>query len=629
MLLKIREKATGWIAYTIVTLIAIPFALWGIQQYFGWSDAPTALSIGDVEVSGAQIARTFAQRKRDIEAESQGAAMPPDNAILSQVISDRLGQELLTQAADRYRYEVADSTLARMIHELPQFQSDGRFDPRQYTLFLQSQRIPKTAFENNYRRQLKRSQFLEAIRESSFVLKSERERYEKLFSQERKVRYVTLAGDNFLEPGSVGDEEAQAYYEQNKDQYRSPLQVRFRYIEIKTDDLVSGQAVGEEEIREYYETRGDEFATPEKRRVRYILVSGEERDEGQMAERLREITGRIAAGADFAGLAGEYSDDTLTAESGGELPPMSEDEVADEAVRAAVFNLAEGEVSEPVEGEFGYRIFQLAEITPREEKTFDEVREELEESLRYERAEQQYDGLVTDINRISYEQGELFFRIMARAYPGIPIQVTPWLDADKEEGLLAWPRARQVALTRLLAGEELNSGLVEVEQGHALFFSIDERRPSRQLKFDEVREDAVAALVARRAAEAANKRHQEWLNVLRTGAKTLDQLAEEDGVFEIVDAGYINRYDSELPADVVRTAFVTDAPATGPPVYIAAQDGGEPVIVELSAVREGDELEPDALSFAGRETQAVLESLRDVFEVRLHADELQKLTESL
>ncbi len=249
-------------------------------------------------------------------------------------------------------------------------------------------------------------------------------------------------------------------------------------------------------------------------------------------------------------MAKEYSDDTLTAESGGELPPMSEDEVTDEAVRAAVFGLAEGEVSEPVEGEFGYQIFQLAEITPREEKTFDEVREELEESLKYERAEQQYAGLVTDINRISYEQGELFFRIMARAYPGIPVEVTPWLDADKEEGLLAWPRARQVALTRLLAGEELNSGLVEVDRGHALFFSVAERQPSTQLAFDAVREDVVATLVARRAAETARKRHQEWLNQLRTGGKTLDQLAG-DGVFEIVDAGYINRYDSELPADVV------------------------------------------------------------------------------
>jgi len=96
-----------------------------------------------------------------------------------------------------------------------------------------------------------------------------------------------------------------------------------------------------------------------------------------------------------------------------------------------------------------------------------------------------------------------------------------------------------------------------------------------------------------------------------------------------VDAGYINRYDSELPADVVKTAFVTDAPAAGPPVYATAQDGGEPAIVEVSAVREGDELEAEPLSFAGRETQAVLESLRDVFEVRLDEDELRKLTESL
>ncbi len=628
MLLKIREKATGWIAYTIVTLIAIPFALWGIQQYFGWSDAPAALSVGDAEISSAQIARNFAQRKRDIEARSQGAEMPPDNTILSQVISDRLGQELLTQAADRYRYEVADSTLAQMISELPQFQSDGRFDPRQYTLFLQTQRIPKSSFENNYRRQLKRSQFLEAIRKSSFVLKSEQERYARLFNQERKVRYVTLNSDNFLEPGSVSDEDAKGHYEQHKDQYRSPLRVRFRYIEFQVANLVAAQVVGDEEVEEYYETRADEFATPEKRRVRYILVSGAERSEQQMAGRLEEVAGRIAEGADFAELAKQYSDDTLTAESGGELPLMSEDEVTDEAIREAIFGLAEEEVSEPVENDFGFQIFQLAEIVPREEKAFDEVREELKKSLQYERAEQQYAGLVTEINSIAYEQGEFFFRVMAKAFPGIPIEVTPWLDADKKEGLLAWPRARQVALTRLLAGEEFNSGLVEVERGHALFFAIEERQPSTQLAFDAVKDDVVATLTARRAGEAARKRHREWLDSLQAGGKTLEQLAG-DGVFEIVDADYIHRYNSELPVAVVETAFVMNESGAGSPVYAAAQVEGEPAIVELSAIREGDELEPEPLSFAGRETQAVLESLRDVFKVRLHSEELQKLAESL
>ena len=34
MLTQIRERATGWLAWVIVILITIPFALWGIQSYF-------------------------------------------------------------------------------------------------------------------------------------------------------------------------------------------------------------------------------------------------------------------------------------------------------------------------------------------------------------------------------------------------------------------------------------------------------------------------------------------------------------------------------------------------------------------------------------------------------------------
>ena len=36
MLSQIREKATGWIAWILVIIISIPFALWGINSYFEW-----------------------------------------------------------------------------------------------------------------------------------------------------------------------------------------------------------------------------------------------------------------------------------------------------------------------------------------------------------------------------------------------------------------------------------------------------------------------------------------------------------------------------------------------------------------------------------------------------------------
>ena len=41
----------------------------------------------------------------------------------------------------------------------------------------------------------------------------------------------------------------------------------------------------------------------------------------------------------------------------------------------------------------------------------------------------------------------------------------------------------------------------------------------------------------------------------------------------------------------------------------------------------GDDLEPEALSYSDRETQAVVESLRGEFKVKLHQERLQELLE--
>ena len=627
MLLKIRQKATGWVAYAIVFFISIPFALWGIQQYFGWNDAPAALEVGDSEVTTVQLERAFAQRKRDVEAAVQGGEMPPDRAILSQVVSEYLGQELLAQTVAHNGYEVADEVLARMITELPQFQTDGIFDARKYTLFLQTQRIPKTAFEGNYREQLKRDQFLDAVRASSFILEGEQQRYAQLFNQQRKVRYAIIAADNFIDPGSVSEDDARRHYDDNRDQYRSVLRARFRYIEIKAEELAEAVVVDDDEITQYYEQNSDEFSSPEKRRLRYILVSSEERDESENAARIAEIRARVAAGDDFGEIARQYSDDPLTAESGGELPWFTREDLGDEAIREAVFGLDEGAVSEPLAGDFGVNIFQLVEIEPFRLQPLDEVRQELTQTLKMRRAEDTYSGLIAEVSNLAYEQGELFFGVLAREYGNlVSIRVSDWLEADEQEGLFAYPRAKQVALTRLVAGEEYNSGLVEVDRGHALFFALEEKVDPLPQEFDAVKDDIIAGLLAQNAEQAARARQSEWLDALRAGTATLDSLTTASA-FTLVDAGYVNRFDTEQPGAVVEIAFLMPPPQAAAAAYDSAVVEGDAAIVELAGVRLGDDLEPEALSYSDRETQAVLESLRGEFKVRLHQERLQELLE--
>ena len=47
MLQLIRDRATGWIAWVIIILICIPFALWGIQEYVSPQGSLTVATVND------------------------------------------------------------------------------------------------------------------------------------------------------------------------------------------------------------------------------------------------------------------------------------------------------------------------------------------------------------------------------------------------------------------------------------------------------------------------------------------------------------------------------------------------------------------------------------------------------
>ena len=51
MLQFIRDNATGWIAWGIVILISIPFALWGVHQYVAPDSSVAVAIVDDVPLS--------------------------------------------------------------------------------------------------------------------------------------------------------------------------------------------------------------------------------------------------------------------------------------------------------------------------------------------------------------------------------------------------------------------------------------------------------------------------------------------------------------------------------------------------------------------------------------------------
>jgi peptidyl-prolyl cis-trans isomerase C len=126
--------------------------------------------------------------------------------------------------------------------------------------------------------------------------------------------------------------------------------------------------------RETYMVNKDRYMAPEEVSASHILFEPGKHGGSDAALALaKETRAKIVAGADFAKLAGELSDDPSAATNGGQLG-WFEAKKMDPAFAKAAFALAKvGDISEPVQSSFGWHIIRLDGRHPPRQLTFDEA----------------------------------------------------------------------------------------------------------------------------------------------------------------------------------------------------------------------------------------------------------------
>ncbi len=619
MLLKIREATAGKFSYFIVAIISVPFALWGVNYYFQGGFDPVVIEVGSSEIKLSRYNASFNQRKREIEATLDPSLTLPDEAVRRDVIGILVREGLLVQEADEYNYRVSDATLARAIVETPEFLIDGRFDRQLYLDFLNSRRYSQIGFEESVRQRIRRIQLQKLIVQSSFTLPPEQEAYERLFFQGRHVRYIEFPVENYIEPGSIASTRAETFYEENKDLFVEPAIFNLKYIELNVDDIAAGLVVEEEDLRAYYRDHEDLFIMPEQRAFAHILIDPDRHERAE--ERADEVYEALVRGEDFAELARTYSDDSLTAEKGGELPPLSYGDL-DGELQEAVIALAFGEFSEPVASSFGLQIFKLLEAESSGTQSFEAMRDSIEEQVRRARAEELYDESLEQLDTLMVDEWSPLFRIAKALKAPTKYQQDGPLIFTEAEGLFQYPEVKEIAFG--LVGEG-NSDLLEVGPGHVVVFRVSEDgdgyTPVRDKLYDEVKSEIVSVFLLEDAAvKASDEVNAHLVRLQGREAISLEQLAAEQSL-PLHDPGFIRRNSSEVPPEITEITFSLPEIA-GALVRKNVKTTKSYAIVQLIAVRK-EEIplwETPELSFGIREFNTVLLGIMEKNAVDIHED---------
>ncbi len=139
------------------------------------------------------------------------------------------------------------------------------------------------------------------------------------------------------------------------------------YMQSEIDAVVT-----EEAARDLYETTTAGIEPEEEVRARHILVEEEEQARAALA--------RLDAGESFEDLAAELSQDPGSARRGGDLGYFTQDRMVAPFAEAA-FALGPGEVSEPVETQFGWHVIKLEDRRDTELPDFEDMRGQIENFL--------------------------------------------------------------------------------------------------------------------------------------------------------------------------------------------------------------------------------------------------------
>lgn len=192
--------------------------------------------------------------------------------------------------------------------------------------------------------------------------------------QRRRVLIEYLIETHLFAEAAEADKlgSAQGFDERKK--YWERRALRDAYFDKSVRDAVS-----EADARKLYDAQVAAAKPQEEVHARHILVESE--------VKAKEIFEKIAHGEDFARMAKEHSKDPGSKDEGGDLGYFSRGQMVP-VFEEVAFKLKKGDMSQPVQSQFGWHIIKVEDRRQRGAPPFDAIKERIMASLIHRRAQE-------------------------------------------------------------------------------------------------------------------------------------------------------------------------------------------------------------------------------------------------
>jgi peptidyl-prolyl cis-trans isomerase D len=609
MLSSIKNKTKGWVAYLIVGLITIPFALFGINEYFTGASNIVVASVDEQEISKEEFLTEFNPQKRRLQQKLAEKYNTDFDTVLKQsIINQMIDRRLLDQLAERMSHATSNSELNAIIQTNELFQDQGRFSLEKYKNLLRLNGYSASQYESIRAKELTQNQIKYNLLDSAFMLPSQLEKLQNLNDQQREFSYIKLAADDYTAKVNVDEKSVKDYYQNQKESFFAPEQAKIEFVELSLAEVAKSIDVTDDELFNFYEDDQARFTTEEERQAQHILLETKE-----MAD---EVLALLDAGGDFSKLAAQYSQDTGSKDTGGDLGVFGRGVMVD-AFEKSAFALQEGQVSGAIKSEFGYHIIKLNKIQAGSVKPFESVKSELTKLYTQAQAQKNLYNLTEQLANLAYEASlEEVASQMA-----LKVSVSEFFDR-KDTKLDA--KMLAAAFSDVVLNKGDNSEVLELDQDRFVVLRLKQKLPQRQKTFEEVKGEINTHLTRLLAKTFVDNIAAQIVKSSESGDdKSVSQLMDKNSL-KWTTLGWVKRDTKKADISIVNKAFSLSKPKSGSVFSAQSLDRRNSVVINLTGVKVSnsktsqDNLETVLLGFESNEVFVnILQTLRAQAEIKV------------
>ena len=509
-----HTKVTMWLLFL---LIVPSFVLLGLNDHNPSSGGSDAVA----RVDGRDITQAEWDAAHRTEIDRLRASMPtldvklldsPEAryATLERLVRDRV----MAAAAAKSHLNTSDQRLARELQDNPQIAAlrkpDGSLDMERYRQLLGTQGLTPEMFEANVRADLSTRQVMTGVAATGFSSAAVADAALNAYFEKRELQLARFNPADYAAKLSPSEADLEQYYQANQNLFRAPEQASIEYVVLDADAVSKAIVLNESDLKTYYEQNAQRLSGAEERRASHILLNAPKAAPAAEREAAKAKASQLLAAVrkspeTFADLARKNSQDTGSAAKGGDLDFFARGAMV-KPFEDAAFALKKGEISELVESDFGFHIIRLTDIKTPKQRSFEEMRPEIEAELKKQQIQKKFAESAEIFTNGVYEQAESLKPVADRLKLEIRnasnISRNPAPDA---KGVLANAKFLNALFSADTLEKKRNTEAIETGPNQLASGRVTQYTPAKALPLAEVKDLVKSLWLAARSAEEARK----------------------------------------------------------------------------------------------------------------------------